>query len=270
MSITGAPRNIGLNVTDVEHAVSWYTSTLGLGFQERPTTEEFSPNYLYDLKEANRGGGRLLSHPHTGQHLSLMPATEPGKFNPDRPGLDHLSFAVGDLQAQVDLLAGIAEYGELIYMDEIDLTVRSVHDPDGNQLEYTAAPDVPVGAAHHLRLTVSDLGVSTRFYETLGFQVVPLPAETPLLRGGVLMAHPAGFFLGMRPAAKAQGFEVGRVGLSHLSFDVGSDEDLRSLATELAEIGCQGTTFSPGDAAGITGLRTTDPSGIPVTLITQL
>ncbi|MCP6330056.1 hypothetical protein NL460_28375, partial [Klebsiella pneumoniae] len=66
MSITGA-RHIGLNVTDLDYAVSWYTSTLGVGFQEWPNGHvETTKNLSYDVMVANEGGGRLLAHPTTG------------------------------------------------------------------------------------------------------------------------------------------------------------------------------------------------------------
>jgi catechol 2,3-dioxygenase-like lactoylglutathione lyase family enzyme len=114
------------------------------------------------------GGGRLLVHPETGLCLGLTPATVPGRFSPDVPGLDHLSFGVHDFQAQVDRLAGTVEHGQPTCMEEVGLTA-SVRGPDGIQLECTAAPDVSAGVLHHLRLTVEDVTASRRFYETLGW-----------------------------------------------------------------------------------------------------
>ncbi len=76
--MTGA-RHVGLSVTDVDRAVWWCTRRLGLGFQEWPA-EMTGPrtNFLYDIMEANQGGGRLLVHPETGLCLGLTPATVPG------------------------------------------------------------------------------------------------------------------------------------------------------------------------------------------------
>lgn len=269
MSMTGA-RHVGLSVTDVDRAVWWCTTRLGLGFQEWPA-EMTGPrtNFLYDIMEANQGGGRLLVHPETGLCLGLTPATVPGRFSPDVPGLDHLSFGVHDLQAQVDRSAGTVEHGQPTYMEEVGLTA-SVRGPDGIQLEYTAAPAVSAGVLHHLRLTVEDVTASRRFYEALGFQAAPLPSGSPLLLGGVLMAHPTGLLLGLRPAWEAAEFDPGRVGLNYLSFEVATEEALHALATGLARIGCRGTTPSRVAFAEIAGLRTTDPSGIPVSLIAQL
>lgn len=103
-----------------------------------------------------------------------------------------------------------------------------------------------------------------------GARHVGLPAGSPLLLGGVLMARPTGLLLGLRPAWEAAEFDPGRVGLNHLSFEVATEEALHALATGLARFGCRGTAPSRVEIAEIAGLRTTDPSGIPVSLIAQL
>lgn len=61
MSMTGA-RHVGLSVTDVDRAVWWCTTRLGLGFQEWPT-EMTGPrtNFLYDIMEANQGAAGFSS-----------------------------------------------------------------------------------------------------------------------------------------------------------------------------------------------------------------
>lgn len=48
------------------------------------------------------------------------------------------------------------------------------------------------------------------------------------------------------------------------------EEALHALATGLARFGCRGAAPSRVGIAEIAGLRTTDPSGIPVSLIAQL
>jgi glyoxylase I family protein len=102
---------------------------------------------------------------------------------------------------------------------------------------------IELGGIHHLRLTVTDIERSRRFYtELLGFNVAAeAPASGdpksdpsyPVLWGGVVMAR-GNYLLGLRPvAAKGDTFDEDRVGLDHLSFSVESraalDEAIRLL-----------------------------------------
>src|SRR5438067_11610304 len=100
---------------------------------------------------------------------------------------------------------------------------------------------LPVGAVHHIRVTVTDVERSKAFYtEVLGFTVGVDAAPPPghehhdtivdSLQGGVVLAHD-GMFFGLRPvdADRAGGddrFDPLRVGLDHLSFSVPARADL--------------------------------------------
>jgi glyoxylase I family protein len=64
------------------------------------------------------------------------------KFDPDRPGLDHLSFGVAsraDLENAVALLDehGVT-HGVITALPSFGIEVLSVKDPDGIQIELTA------------------------------------------------------------------------------------------------------------------------------------
>src|ERR1700733_12107921 len=97
------------------------------------------------------------------------------------------------------------------------------------------AGQIPTGPIHHLRLTVTDLERSRRFYTgLLGFDVAvesppdddPAAAETfKVLFGGIVMIRGT-LLMGLRPMAPAgDRFDADRVGLDHLSFGVDSRAD---------------------------------------------
>ncbi len=87
-----------------------------------------------------------------------------------------------------------------------------------------------IGAVHHVALTVSDVKRSTDFYSKyMGFQVaVEFEPRVALVNGSTLLV------LGPAPdsaqAISADRFNENRIGLDHLSFGVGSLQDLESTA----------------------------------------
>jgi glyoxylase I family protein len=124
----------------------------------------------------------------------------------------------------------------------------------------------------HVRLTVTDIARSRRFYEDVfGFPVayeLPADADEPtraalwFLFGGVIYALPDGQLLALRPAAPADdGFDPDRVGLDHLSLRVG---DVDVAATHLDELG---VPHGPVKELGIARmLELRDPDGIALEL----
>ncbi len=91
----------------------------------------------------------------------------------------------------------------------------------------------------HMRVTVSDLERSRRFYtEVLGFDVIadaPPPVGHPdhdimefNLQGGVLLKK-GDLIFGLRPMPDGgtDRFDENRVGLDHVAFQVGSVDELR-------------------------------------------
>ncbi len=103
---------------------------------------------------------------------------------------------------------------------------------------------ITAGPVAHIRLTVTDIAVSRRFYEAVfGWPVaLELPEEADdatreqlaFLFGGVL--YDAGdFLLGLRPVANDR-FDEDRVGLDHLSLRVADRVELEWAAALLDEL----------------------------------
>jgi len=100
---------------------------------------------------------------------------------------------------------------------------------------------------NHVRLTVTDIKRSRAFYiEVLGFEVAleAPPGDDPAARamsemlfGGVVF-QTNGILFGLRPVASGgDRFSEDRVGLDHLSFNVGSRDDLDRAVRLLDERG---------------------------------
>ncbi len=142
-------------------------------------------------------------------------------------------------------------------------------------------PHLPVGAIHHLRLTVTDVARSKAFYtEVLGFTVAveepPPPGDehheaiAESLQGGVIMMHDA-MFIGLRPiddewASAADRFDPLRVGLDHLSFSVPTRADLEAAAQLLEERGIEHGPIRELVPLGLCFLAFFDPDGIALEL----
>jgi glyoxylase I family protein len=96
----------------------------------------------------------------------------------------------------------------------------------------------------HVRLTVTDIGRSRRFYDSVfGWPVaLAVPddadeatrAQLGFLFGGVIY-NIGNALLGLRPVA-TDTFSEDRVGLDHLAFTVGSKADLDSAAAHLDDL----------------------------------
>lgn len=132
------------------------------------------------------------------------------------------------------------------------------------------------GGIHHLRLTVTDLQRSRRFYTTLlGFSVVvESPAQDDpeaaamyaLLFGGIVMAR-GNLLMGLRPVAPAgDAFSEDRVGLDHLSFDVPGHDDLERAVALFDEHAVPHGPITALPAFGIYVLPFRDPDNIALEL----
>jgi glyoxylase I family protein len=135
---------------------------------------------------------------------------------------------------------------------------------------------IPTGDIHHLRLTVTDVARSREFYTSLlGFQVA---AESPppddpsagevfkILFGGVVMIR-GNLIMGLRPMAPAgDRFDPDRVGLDHLSFGVGSREDLEEALRLFDERGVPHGVITTLPSFGIDVLPFEDPDGVQLEL----
>jgi catechol 2,3-dioxygenase-like lactoylglutathione lyase family enzyme len=134
----GQIHHLRLTVTDIQRSRQFYTGLLG--FQ---VAVESPPPGDPAEAEAFRilfGGvvmirGNLL--------MGLRPMAPGGdRFDPDRVGLDHLSFEVAsraDLEQAVKLLdEHDVPHGEITRLPSFGIDVLPFEDPDGIQLELTA------------------------------------------------------------------------------------------------------------------------------------
>ena len=139
---------------------------------------------------------------------------------------------------------------------------------------------IELGAIHHIRLTVTNIERSRKFYtEVLGFDVAAAaPASHdpksdpsyPVLWGGVVMAK-GNYLLGLRPvAAKGDRFDEDRVGLDHLSFNVDSREALNQAIKLLDERGVPRGEVRELTSFGICVLPFRDPDNIQLELTSPL
>jgi glyoxylase I family protein len=104
---------------------------------------------------------------------------------------------------------------------------------------------IPTSSYAHVRLTVTDIERSRRFYDDVfGLPVAyELPADADdatkeqlwFLFGGVIYKL-GDSLLGLRPVSEDQ-FEEDRTGLDHLSFGVASRDDLEAAAVLLDDRG---------------------------------
>ncbi len=135
---TGDIHHLRLTVTDVQRSRQFYTSLLGFEVAvESPPPDDPSAAETFKILF---GGvvmvrGNLL--------MGLRPMAPSGdRFDPDRVGLDHLSFSVAshdDLEQALRLLdsRGVT-HGEITSLPSFGIDVLPFEDPDGVQLELTA------------------------------------------------------------------------------------------------------------------------------------
>ena len=140
----GDIHHLRLTVTDLERSRQFYTSLLGFDVAvESPPSSDPAAEETFKILF---GGvvmirGSLL--------LGLRPMASSGdRFDPDRVGLDHLSFTVpsrADLEQAARLLEenGVT-HGEITTLPSFGIDVLPFEDPDGVQLELTA-PSAPPG-----------------------------------------------------------------------------------------------------------------------------
>jgi catechol 2,3-dioxygenase-like lactoylglutathione lyase family enzyme len=135
---TGQIHHLRLTVTDIERSRQFYTSLLGFDIAaESPPPDDPSAAEVFKILF----GGVVMMRGSLIMGLRPM-ASASDRFNPDRVGLDHLSFSVdsrADLDRAVQLLDewGVT-HGQITSMPSFGIDVLSFEDPDGMQLELTA------------------------------------------------------------------------------------------------------------------------------------
>lgn len=136
--------HIRLTVSDVERSRVFYTEVLGFEVAVAGPPPADDPDY--EVFVENLQGGIVLTGAG-GMLLGLRPADEErrstkDRFDPFRVGLDHLSFTVADRASLAAAAAKLDEHG--IPHDVVKdlpifgISVLSLEDPDGIQLELTA------------------------------------------------------------------------------------------------------------------------------------
>ena len=135
---TGDIHHLRLTVTDLERSRQFYTGLLGFQVAvESPPDDDPSAGEVFKVLF---GGvvmirGNLL--------MGLRPMAPSGdRFDPDRVGLDHLSFGVpgrDDLEQAARLFdENGVPHGEITTLAGFGIDVLPFEDPDGVQLELTA------------------------------------------------------------------------------------------------------------------------------------
>lgn len=142
------------------------------------------------------------------------------------------------------------------------------------------AAQINTSGVHHVRLTVTDIARSREFYTSLlGFEVaVEAPASADpksdpsysVLWGGCVMAR-GNLLLGLRPVAQANdSFDPDRVGLDHLSFNVGTRAELDEAVTLFDSRGVKHGEIADLAGFGISVLPFRDPDGVQLELTSPI
>jgi glyoxylase I family protein len=139
----GDIHHLRLTVTDVQRSRQFYTSLLGFEVAvDSPPPGDPSEAEAFSVLF----GGVVMARGSLVMGLRPV-APEGDRFDPDRVGLDHLSFGVAsrdDLERAVRLLDehGVT-HGQITRLPSFGIDVLSFEDPDGIQLELTAPVTQP-------------------------------------------------------------------------------------------------------------------------------
>ncbi len=131
--------HVRLTVTDIHRSKAFYRALFGRE-PGRDFSDQFGRPGVREDPNRTYGG---CSFTFAGQTLGLRPVAPAGdRFDPDRVGLDHVSFlvdSVDDLHAAAARLdqAGV-EHGSVTELPAFGLAILSVQDPDDINLELAA------------------------------------------------------------------------------------------------------------------------------------
>ncbi|MBV9205847.1 MAG: VOC family protein [Actinobacteria bacterium] len=134
----GDIHHLRLTVTDVQRSREFYTGLLGFQVAvESPPPGDPAADAAFSILF----GGVVMVRGNMMMGLRPM-APEADRFDPDRVGLDHLSFGVpgrDDLERAARLFDehGVT-HGEITRLESFGIDVLPFEDPDGIQLELTA------------------------------------------------------------------------------------------------------------------------------------
>jgi len=135
---TGDIHHLRLTVTDLARSREFYTELLGFQVAvESPPPGDPAADEAFKILF----GGIVMIRGNLLMGLRPMaPASD--RFDPDRVGLDHLSFGVAS-RAELDQAAALFDErgvprGEITTLPSFGIDVLPFEDPDGMQLELTA------------------------------------------------------------------------------------------------------------------------------------
>ncbi len=131
--------HIRLTVTDIDRSKAFYRDVLGFEIAVESPGRPEDPQVRTD--PAQFYGGVVFQT--NGMLFGLRPVAEPtDKFDSERVGLDHLSFAAPSLDDLNRTAARLAEaeieHGEVTPLHGLGIAILSFSDPDGIHLELTA------------------------------------------------------------------------------------------------------------------------------------
>ena len=135
---TGEIHHLRLTVTDVERSREFYTQLLGFEVAvESPPADDPSAAEAFKVLF----GGVVMARGNL--IMGLRPMAPSGdRFDPDRVGLDHLSFSVAS-RAELDQAIRLFDergvtHGQITRLPGFAIDILPFEDPDGVQLELTA------------------------------------------------------------------------------------------------------------------------------------
>ena len=137
--VTTGLHHVRLTVTDLARSRAFYEEILGFEVAAQSPGDPGDPAVRQDPAQLYGG----VVYQTNGILFGLRPvASAEDTFDSERPGLDHLSFAVanrGALEAAATALEdrGI-RHGEVMDLDAFGIAILSFSDPDGVHLELTA------------------------------------------------------------------------------------------------------------------------------------
>ncbi|MGI5221221.1 VOC family protein [Nocardia sp. CA-290969] len=136
---TAGTHHLRLTVTDIQRSRSFYQDVLGFAVAAESPGDPDDPEVRTDPFRLY--GGVVFEA--NGMLLGLRPvAAKSDRFDPDRVGLDHLSFTVAARDDLIDAAARLDEagipHGQIIDMTDLGIAILAFDDPDGIQLELTA------------------------------------------------------------------------------------------------------------------------------------
>ncbi|ROQ38237.1 catechol 2,3-dioxygenase-like lactoylglutathione lyase family enzyme [Frondihabitans sp. PhB188] len=122
--------HVAITVTDHAKSLPFYE----IVFETKPVGEIVTDDF--DRKIFPAGGGQIFG-------VTEYTQKKAGRFDPLVPGLDHVSFAVPSGSDVVRIQNRLADAGIPGDLVEVDYgTVLNIKDPDGNAIEFFAAPDL--------------------------------------------------------------------------------------------------------------------------------